>query len=377
MSTWVRILVATSLLALVTIAALPLRAHQAADSLLALRIEGDEFRGKWDIAIRDLEHAIGLDFDRDRKVTWGEIESRQDEIGAYALARLRLATTTAVCDTALNELLIDEHGGVSYASLQIAGVCPAAIQTLDIGYNLMFDLDALHRAFVSIDSVSAAFTRVLSPDARHWHLAIDSPDRLRQFASYVDEGMHHIWGGIDHLLFLLTLMFGTLIRRVGRTWQIEPSLRDGAIRVLGIVSAFTLAHSITLSLAAYDVLSLATRLVETVIAASIIFAALNNVFQLVTGKIWVLALTFGLIHGFGFAGALGDLGLESGSIVMPLMGFNLGVELGQGVVTIAFSLIVATLHRLNFKPHPAAATAGQFAVACIATMWLIDRTGWI
>jgi hypothetical protein len=97
----------------------------------------------------------------------------------------------------------------------------------------------------------------------------------------------------------------------------------------------------------------------------------------VTGRIWVLALTFGLIHGFGFAGALTDLGLESGSIVMPLMGFNLGVELGQGVVTIAFLLIVAALHRLNFKPHPAAATAGQIAVACIATMWLIDRTGWI
>ena len=99
--------------------------------------------------------------------------------------------------------------------------------------------------------------------------------------------------------------------------------------MLKVVTAFTLAHSITLSLAALQVISLPSRLVESTIALSVVVAALNNLRGTIERRRWVMAFVFGLIHGFGFASVLADLGLPQGALVLALVGFNLGVELGQ------------------------------------------------
>ena len=129
-----------------------------------------------------------------------------------------------------------------------------------------------------------------------------------------------------------------LVRSTDSTkrWAAAPSFKAAFADVFKVVTAFTVAHSITLSLAALGVISLPSRLVESAIAVSVVLAALNNVRSVVYGGRWIIAFCFGLIHGFGFASVLTDLGLPQESMLLALVAFNLGVELGQLAIVAVF-----------------------------------------
>lgn len=180
------------------------------------------------------------------------------------------------------------------------------------------------------------------------------------FLEYLKLGIHHIVTGYDHLLFLCGLLVGC--KRIGP--------------MLAIITCFTLAHSITLALAAMDVVAISPRIVEPIIAASIIFVGIENFRRgdNVKARCW-LALGFGLIHGFGFAGALRETGLgdSAGSLVSALFSFNLGVELGQLVIA---ALFLGTLWQLRrFKPVEQYATPVISAVViALGGWWLVERT---
>jgi hypothetical protein len=180
----------------------------------------------------------------------------------------------------------------------------------------------------------------------------------------------HIWIGFDHILFLLSLLLPAVL--LVRKDQGAQTLRDASIDVLKVVTAFTLAHSITLTLASLQVLSLPSRWVEAAIAASVIVAALNNLFPLFRGNRPAAAFVFGLIHGFGFASVLADLGLPQGALALSLLGFNVGVELGQ-LAIVALFLPLAWLTRRTWF-YRQLMTTGSVAIALIATVWLVERT---
>ena len=139
-----------------------------------------------------------------------------------------------------------------------------------------------------------------------------------------------------------------------------------------MVTAFTIAHSITLALAALSVVTLPSRLVESAIAASVVLAALNNLWPLVQRARWLVAFTFGLIHGFGFASVLADLGLPQESLVVALLGFNLGVEAGQLVIVAVF-LPLAYAVRETWFYRRAVVAGGSGLIAVIAAVWLAER----
>ncbi len=139
-----------------------------------------------------------------------------------------------------------------------------------------------------------------------------------------------------------------------------------------MVTAFTLAHSITLSLAALEIISLPSRLVESAIAASVVFAALNNLRGTIESKRWVMAFAFGLIHGFGFASVLADLGLPQGALVLALVGFNAGVELGQLAIVAVFLPLAFALRGTSFY-RVGVLKAGSVLVAMLAAWWLVQR----
>ncbi len=139
-----------------------------------------------------------------------------------------------------------------------------------------------------------------------------------------------------------------------------------------MVTAFTLAHSITLSLAALQVISLPSRLVESAIAASVVVAALNNLRGTIERRRWVMAFVFGLVHGFGFASVLADLGLPQGALVLALVGFNFGVELGQLAIVVAFVPLAFRLRRTRFYRR-GVLILGSLLVALTAGWWLIQR----
>ena len=350
-------------------------AHKPSDSYLTLKVEGEKVVGQWDIALRDLDFALGLDANQDGDITWGEVKAKHTDIAAYALSRLRLGPASAPCPVQVTEQLIDNHSDGAYVVLRFTATCAAAPKTLSVGYRLFFDLDPQHRGLIRLEYQGATRADILSVEQPEQKFTLAELSKWEQFLDYGNEGVWHIWTGFDHILFLLSLLLPAVLVRSrvpGRRWEAALNFRAAFWDVVKVVTAFTLAHSITLSLAALGVVSLPSRLVESAIALSVVFAALNNIRPLVYEKRWVIAFCFGLIHGFGFASVLADLGLPQESLLIALVAFNLGVELGQLAIVgvflpLAYALRDTGLYqRLLF-------VYGSATIALIAFLWMIQR----
>ena len=360
-----------ALAALLLCAGVAAQAHKPSDSYLVLTVHGQQIDGQWDIALRDLDFAIGLDQNGDGQLTWDEVKARHPAIAAYALARLTLASDGAPCPVTAGQQLVDNHTDGAYTVLRFHAVCPAKLRTLDIGYRLFADLDPQHKGLLRLDYDGSTATAIFGPEAPQQSLRLAAPDRLAQFGAYVRHGIWHIWIGFDHILFLLSLLLPAVL--VAATGRPTDSLRAAFIDVLKVVTAFTLAHSITLTLAALSLIALPSRLVESAIAASVVLAALNNLVPLFRGRRPLAAFAFGLIHGFGFASVLTDLGLPRGALLASLFGFNLGVEIGQLSIVAVFLPLAFLLRRTWL--YRQLLTFGSLLIALIALVWLVERVG--
>lgn len=349
----------------------PAQAHKPSDSYLAMTVQGQQITGQWDIALRDLDFAIGLDGNGDGQLTWDEIRARHQAIAAYALQRLRIATAEGACTLQAGEQLIDHHTDGAYSVLHFTAACPgtAAPASLDIGYTLFADLDPQHKGLLKLTHDGETQTAIFDPDSPRQSLSMAAPDRLAQFGAYVKHGIWHIWIGTDHILFLLSLLLPAVLLPGLREQQ--ASLRAAFVDVLKVVTAFTLAHSITLTLASLSLVSLPSRWVESAIAASVVLAALNNLYPLFRGRRPVAAFLFGLIHGFGFASVLRDLGLPQSALVSSLFGFNVGVEIGQLAIVAVFLPLAWWLRKSWF--YRQLFTWGSLAIALVAAVWLVER----
>lgn len=357
---------------LLLIAAAGSAAHKPSDSYLSLQVTEAGIQGEWDIALRDLDFVLALDRDQDGAITWGEVRARHDDIAAYALARLELAADGAPCAVSAGRHMIDRHSDGAYAVLQFSAPCGTTAHTLSARYRLLFDVDPQHRGLLRLEHHGRSESAVFSPDAPMQRFALSESHALRQFMEYLRHGVWHIWIGFDHILFLLSLLLPAVMIRERGAWQPAEKLPSAFWAVAQVVTAFTLAHSFTLTLAALGVVALPSRLVESAIAASVVLAALNNIVPLVSGRRWLMAFVFGLIHGFGFASVLSDLGLPQGSLLLALVGFNLGVELGQLAIVAAF-LPLAWWLRATWAYRRVVLTAGSSAVTLVALVWLTER----
>jgi hypothetical protein len=359
-------------LALLLAWTLPAHAHKASDSYLTLNVQQERIDGQWDIALRDLEMAVGLDGNGDGALTWDEVRARHDAIAAYALSRLKLRSDGDACALRVVEQLIDNHTDGAYSVLRLQGSCAAPVTTLAVDYGLLFDIDPQHKGLLRLTHGNFTSAAIFAPDARLQTLAVAEPARWRQFVDYVRHGVWHIWIGFDHILFLLSLLLPAVLVRSKGEWQGRDTLKSSAIDVLKIVTAFTLAHSLTLTLAVLGGFTLPSRLVESVIAASVILAALNNIWPVVQRWRALVAFVFGLIHGFGFASVLADLGLPQGALALSLVGFNVGVELGQLAIVAVFLPLAYLLRRSVFYRR-VVMTGGSVVIALVALVWLAER----
>lgn len=349
----------------------PAFAHKPSDSYLNLTPRADGWQGRWDIALRDLDYAVGLDGDGDGAITWAELRAREVAVVEYALGHLTVRADQNRCSAQPGALQVVEHSDGAYATLHFSLNCAlAAAYTLD--YQLFFALDPSHRGLLRIDSPSGTATTVLSPEQPQYSLNAVAASRWDTFVRYWQEGVWHIWIGFDHILFLLALLLPAVLWWEQGRWRPAVTLRTVLLETAGIVTAFTLAHSLTLALAVLGVVDLPNRLVESAIAITVVLAALNNLFPLVTGKRWLLAFALGLIHGFGFASVLRDLGLPADALALALVGFNLGVETGQlaivgAVLPLAFVVRHSGLYRLTLS-------VGSTAIALLALVWFLERS---
>jgi hypothetical protein len=352
---------------------LPAMAHKPSDAYLRLTLEqgSADVRGEWDIALRDLDYAIGLDADNDGRLTWDEVRTRHDAIAAYALARLHLERGGAACVLVPGRQLVDTHTDGTYTVLAFAAHCPRT-GPLAVEYRLFADVDPQHKGLASVRAGDGVRTLVLGSGQPRATVDEGAYGAASGFLAYVRHGVLHIWIGYDHILFLVSLLLPAVLVRDARGWRAVGGLRAALADVLKIVTAFTVAHSITLSLAVLKVVALPSRWVESAIALSVLLAALNNVLPVARGRRWAAAFLFGLVHGFGFASVLADLGLQPGALAASLVGFNCGVEIGQLAIVAAF-LPLAYLMRSTWFYRRVVLVGGSGAIMLVAALWLGER----
>jgi hypothetical protein len=351
----------------------PAWAHKSSDSYLNLQLKGERISGQWDVALRDLDYALGLDVNNDGIITWGELRGLQASIGSYLLSHLTLQSDGNPCAMHVVEHLVDDHSDGAYEVLRFEADCAGPPQILQIGYDFFFDLDPQHRGLVRLEADGQTHTAVFSPNVQTWRVERGAVSWFRTFLDYINEGVWHIWSGFDHILFLCALLMPAVLTYRGGRWIGVTEFGEAFVNVVKIVTAFTLAHSITLSLAVLGFISLPSRLVESAIAVSVIAAALNNLHPVVRSGLWAVAFGFGLVHGLGFANVLTELGLPTGALAVALVSFNLGVEIGQLAIVCAI-LPLAYLCRHSWLYPRVVLGAGSFCIVAIAFVWLIERS---
>lgn len=367
---------ALALAAALLVAAAPALAHQASDSYLQLREQGAGIELRWDIALRDLASVVDIDADGDAQITWGEIKAAWPAIDAHALQRLAIAG----CGLQLARHGLERRSDGAYAVLWLHADC-ALPAVPAVSYRLFRETDPTHRGLLRIERPGQPVTlTVLDPSqaasvagAAAAAAPSAAPAAAASTPSFFAEGIHHIVTGYDHVLFLLCLLLPAVMRRTPQGWQPVDRLPQAVLPVVGIVTAFTLAHSVTLTLAALKLVSLPSWFIEPAIAVTIVLTALDNLWPFFRlPRAWV-AFFFGLIHGFGFASVLAELDLPASSFAWALLQFNLGIEFGQLCIVLA---VTAALYLLRRRPgYPRWVIQGGSAAAiAIGALWFIERT---
>ena len=347
-------------------------AHKSSDSFVHLAVHGNVVSVQWDIALRDLEAPLALDANGDGLLSWGEVRQREPQLTRYALQRLSLRNDGKPCASEPGQLLVDSHSDGAYAVLRFEALCDSTINALQVDYRLFADTDAGHRGLLNVELGGRTYTQVLGPDAPTASFTAEQGGSWGQLLGYLRTGIGHIWTGFDHLLFLFSLLLPAVLVRRGPHWEGATTLGGSLGDVLRVVTAFTVAHSLTLGLATFGLLRVPSRISESAIALSVVAAALNNVWPVVKHRRWVVAFCFGLVHGLGFANVLGDLGLPRGALALALVGFNLGVETGQlAIVALFFPVSYAIRTSLFYRR--CVMTAGSMGIAMLAALWLAER----
>ena len=347
-------------------------AHKPSDSYLRIDSSGPVLTAEWDIALKDLELLVGVDSNGDGKITWGELKANEEVVAGNVLPKLTITVGEENYPLAKTGLMVSRHSDGAYATLQLETDCPSDANGITLSYDLLFAEDPTHRGLVLFETGDGTVTRVLSPDNRSVEVPTETGGWWGVLKTYIIEGVWHIWIGLDHILFLLCLLFPAVLLRENKEWQPAERAWPAASKVLKIVTLFTIAHSITLWLAVMDYVSLPSRAIESVIAFSIVVTAVHNLYPVLRLPGWAIAFFFGLVHGFGFANVLLDLGLAGGALALSLFGFNVGVELGQLAIVLVFFPLAFWLRRTKFY-EVGILKIGSIIIAIIALIWMAER----
>ena len=280
-----------------------------------------------------------------------------DALARALRERVRLSGDARACAAGLAQVAPPSANSVSL-TVTIDFACPPAMRVLTIRDDSFDVLGSDLHILARIERDGATEQFAFATENREARITLDAtPAPARGVGSFFALGIEHILTGYDHLLFLLALMIGG-----GAVWSLVK-----------IVTAFTLAHSVTLTAAALDLIVLPSRLVETAIALSIVYVALENIFLRERGssKRWLVALVFGLVHGLGFSAVLKELGLPKDGLVWSLLLFNLGVEAGQGLVIVAAIPVLISLQRASWRPQAVGVTS--LAVLMVGVVLVVER----
>lgn len=350
----------------IVLVAFPAYAHQSSIKYTDVTVEGARAEIALTIAPGDVTEPLGLPNDATPTVAQALVPAA----AAYVAGWVTLSLPTGeACLPSAASAAPDPDG--RFVVVTWSSTCPATIDELALDFTRFFALDARHEAIVSVHHrgrrVTPSVVRSGQPQV------VLRPDASTSLVGWIRHGMDHIYGGLDHIAFVLALLLVVVLRRDGKTWHVRPplaALRSTAV----IITAFTVAHSFSLIAASLGWIRLPSRLVESLIAVSIIYTAVENVVR--PDVWWRFALTFGfgLVHGLGFASMLEEL-LPPSSVIVPLITFNLGVEVGQlSIVLVALPVFWGIARVLGAEAYRrwALAVAG-LPLVILGAKWLVER----
>ena len=365
-------------------AALSSASHELGHSYLYLRVYDDSLLARIEVTVSDLEEALGFGWDLEAGVSEAEVAERMDSIRAYVEPRFSLGTAEGDFTPVFRDSnLLDVPFGTFVRLEYFVGETTGIPDEIEAGMTVFFDVDRTHRNLLMIEhnwrtatfNNEAEVSLIFTPGRGTQTLDLTSSSLWKGLGGMIWLGVLHIWIGIDHILFLVALILPSVLQRKDGRWQPVGSFREGFINILAVITFFTLAHSVTLAMAGLGLVRLPSALVESVIALSIAVAAAANFMPRLQVREWTLAFVFGLFHGFGFASVMGDIGVGTDHLIKSVLGFNVGVELGQ-VAIIAGIFPVLFLLR-NWRPYVPAMKLGSLGLIAIAMIWFGERAfGW-
>lgn len=360
--------------------------HPDSRSSSLVRVEGSRVRLELRFQARSLAEALPLDRDGDQLVDAGELQAGSESIAAYVIARYQfypsadfgsgaeLASAAPLPGRQLDLALLPDSEsalGEPWVVARYEFQAAQELESIALRVRLFREQNPFHRDEARLEFQGDAPARYLfsGEQGELWRYHSESERRPGIFADYWKEGLAHIAAGFDHLAFLLGLLLAA------RSWR----------SLIGVVTAFTLAHSITLALAVFELVHVRSQLVEMAIALSIAYVGALNLLTKEPGSRWVEAFVFGLIHGLGFAGAIADALVFEPLRLTALAGFNLGVESGQVAIVLPLALLAGRLPGAREAPGiPLAFVAprwlrisGSALVLLAGLYWFAERTGLI
>lgn len=338
-------------------------AHETTRSYLTITRNQADLTATLRVAFRDIEVAVWLDDNLDGAITWAETTARLPSISSYVSAGIGVDAGGA-CTLQPAAQTIATNGGIDYLEMAFTGHCPRADLPLRVTSRLFAEIDPDHRMFLTAISGVATSTVLLGGQTPSVTLDPAAAGFVATFLSYAQAGMTHLFGGADHIVFLFVLILPAV--------AMAASPRQAVMGVLLAATGFTIAHAVTLTAATTGLLRPRSDVIEFLVAASIIITAADNIRPFLPAPRAIVAAFFGLIHGFGFATALGGLSLTSGTLATALLGFNLGIEAAQ------IAIIVAMMPALYvLRAGPVLVWAGSGAAIMGGAYWAgLRMLGW-
>ncbi len=355
-------------------------AHQTGNSYLYLRQSDAKLALDLDFYVRDLGNLLQKPGEKPEPAPSPEkIKALQPELTRHIEESLSIELDERPVQlNFVGQSVVLHNDGLYVRQQFVADTAAANARFMVIRYGFFTQSDKLGRAFLRLATGKDEISSVFDEATAIQRFALGDTKRSSTILLFTQEGAKHIWEGADHLLFLLTLLLpGLLLWNAPGSAATAASGSVGAHRAawmfaLKVITAFTVAHSITLAMASFGLISLPERLIESAIALSIMASAAVNLQQRFRFNHWQLAFAFGLIHGMGFANGLKELGLSQSYFLETLIAFNIGVELGQLSTVLIVALPLVLLARTE-RSRLRVMRWGSILVLMISTGWLIQR----
>lgn len=357
-------------------------AHSGDQSYVFLEIYGDELEGTVEFPVKDLNEILGLSIPQDEEGATDAVTTNLDLIQRYAAEHFALGNGPATDWEIIFdgfEIVTPFAGTYVVLPFRVDESFDSVPREFTVFYDGVVGSLADRDALLLIEADTATGTYAKEQELLRFTssntlqvVSLEDGSWWQSVSGIIGLGVEHIRIGTDHILFIFALVLPSVLVYTGaERWRPTRSFGAGLWRILKIVTMFTIAHSITLALGGLGIVELPAKPVEVVIALSIALAALHNLRPVFQNKEWLLAFGFGLFHGFGFAGLLGDLGLDRANRIESLLGFNIGVEIGQAIIILlvfpALFLLRRTRYFLPFMKF------GSVLLALAAVGWAVER----